>query len=65
MRTETRTELTDRLIRQDATRRDATGAHRIVKAQAIDALLGTVEHVTMWTEPNGRARAESRFEVPS
>ena len=62
---ETRLQAAERLALQDAQRRDATGQHKVIQQAAADALLGTVEHVTLWTEPNGRPRHDSRMERTS
>lgn len=64
-RVESWSDTADRLATQNALQRDANGRRRAEQARAADTLLGVIEHVTMWTEPNGRARHESRTDTLS
>lgn len=64
---ETRREAADRIAIAESLKREADHKAHVAQVMAADAILGrnTVEHVTLWTESNGRPRHESRVEVVS
>lgn len=65
LQTESRREAADRLAIQETLRQEAISNTQTQRALTAQVLLdrGHVEHVTLWTEPNGRPRHESRIEV--
>lgn len=65
MQIETNSETAVRLATLAALKASHDRQVRAEQVAAADTLLGCVTHVTMWTEPNGRARHETRIEALS